>query len=346
MPPGSPSEQRRRPGLPLIMSTRRDAAPRSPLVTGSSRPADVPATAASRSCGTCRRGQGPGRLPIALDNRRYARVRCGMSLPTASAPELDARRRPTTDRGSRLPGDRLPLLALLCHPASTPCAKWLVLHGFLQTQVAFVRCRPFSRSSAPSVRLRRTALADRVNLPTMSIRALALLGSTLNFAVRRLPAADHDRGDRILRAALDLLPSIPLLGETVGLRRWMACWSRLGGRILVVARPWDRHLHPAILFCLAQRSVGFALRSWRMLAGRDTTNTQQFYAGLPPPPAAPFAAGAWTVERRGSWFRPSAIGVRLGGHQLITIASRFAPASTLAPFTTYVQIVAMTASGS
>ena len=83
-----------------------------------------------------------------------------------------------------------------------------------------------------------------------------------------------------------------------------------------------------------------------MLAGRDATNTQQFYAGLVATlGVAPFALGDWTWPTgAASWLAFSAIGVfGWAGHQLVTIAHRFAPASTLAPFN-YAQIVYMTAS--
>ena len=60
---------------------------------------------------------------------------------------------------------------------------------------------------------------------------------------------------------------------------------------------------------------------------------------------APFALGGWVWPTDASgWFAFGLIGVAaLTGHQFITTAHRFAPASVLAPFS-YFQIIFMTAS--
>lgn len=266
-------------------------------------------------------------------------------MPDATARGHRPRVAPIEDR--RLHGIALVVLALLAFSGIDTCAKWLVLHGLPATQVAFVRYAVHlaivcAVGLASAERLWQTA-----NLPTVSIRALALLGSTLfNFAALSFLPLTMTAAIMFSAPLWICLLSIPLLGETVGLRRWMAMLVGFGG-ILVVARPWTGHLHPAILLCLAAALCGslYTILT-RMLAGRDTTNTQQFYAGLVATAGvAPFAAGAWTwPSDAASWLALSAIGVfGWGGHQLVTIASRFAPASTLAPFT-YVQIVAMTAS--
>ena len=56
-----------------------------------------------------------------------------------------------------------------------------------------------------------------------------------------------------------------------------------------------------------------------------------------------FAGWAWP-EASAGWIALALIGCfGWGGHQLLTVAHRYAPASTLAPFS-YVQIVYMTAS--
>jgi drug/metabolite transporter (DMT)-like permease len=84
----------------------------------------------------------------------------------------------------------------------------------------------------------------------------------------------------------------------------------------------------------------------RRLAGVDTTNTQQLYAGLVATiGVAPMAFLDWTwPEGRLAWTLFLAMGV-FGwlGHQMLVIAHRYAPASFLAPFI-YVQLIFMTAS--
>lgn len=246
-----------------------------------------------------------------------------------------------------LPAIGLLLLALLCFTGIDTCAKWLIGDGLPATEVAFVRYAVHLAivcvvGLAGSERLWETS-----NLGAVSIRATALLGSTLlNFvAVSYLPLTMT--AAIMFSAPLWIcLLSIPLLGETVGPRRWIAMGVGFCG-ILIVARPWTGHLHPAVFLSLGA-ALCAALYSilTRRLAGRDSTNTQQFYAGLVATlGVAPFALGEWTWPSGGaSVVAFAAIGAfGWAGHQLATIAHRFAPASTLAPFN-YAQIVYMTAS--
>ena len=85
----------------------------------------------------------------------------------------------------------------------------------------------------------------------------------------------------------------------------------------------------------------------RKLAGVDAVTTQQFYASLVATAAlVPFVVmggWAWPTDAAG-WFAFVLIGTAaLIGHQLLTTAHRFAPASVLAPFS-YFHIFFMTAS--
>ncbi|HVL21827.1 MAG TPA: DMT family transporter [Amaricoccus sp.] len=246
-----------------------------------------------------------------------------------------------------LPAIGLLLLALLAFTGIDTCAKWLVLHGLPATEAAFVR---YAVHLAVVCAV-GFAGAERVwvtaNLGAVSVRAVALLGSTLlNFAALSFLPLTMTAAIMFSAPLWICLLSIPLLGEKVGRRRWAAMAVGFCG-ILVVARPWTGHLHPAILLSLAAALCAslYAILT-RMLAGRDPTNTQQFYAGLVATlGVAPFALGDWTWPTGGaSWLAFAAIGLfGWSGHQLVTIAHRFAPASTLAPFN-YAQIVYMTAS--
>jgi drug/metabolite transporter (DMT)-like permease len=82
------------------------------------------------------------------------------------------------------------------------------------------------------------------------------------------------------------------------------------------------------------------------MAGRDSAATQQFYVGLfATVLLLPLAVPFWTWPTEPSvWVAFFMVGL-LGflGHQLITVASGFAPASVLAPFS-YLQILFMAAS--
>lgn len=246
-----------------------------------------------------------------------------------------------------LPAIGLLLLALLCFTGIDTCAKWLIAHGLPATEVAFVRYAVHLAIVCAVGFAGTERLWETSNLGAVSVRALALLGSTLlNFAAVRYLPLTMTAAIMFSAPLWICLLSIPVLGETVGPRRWIAMAVGFCG-ILIVARPWTGHLHPAVFLSLGAALCG-ALYSilTRRLAGRDSTNTQQFYAGLVATlGVAPFALGDWTWPTgSASWLAFAAIGAfGWGGHQLATIAHRFAPASTLAPFN-YAQIVYMTAS--
>ena len=129
--------------------------------------------------------------------------------------------------------------------------------------------------------------------------------------------------------------SIPLLGERVGPRRWAAILVGFLG-VLVVTRPWTGPLHWAVVMSFGAALCGaFYCLLTRMLAGRDSTTTQQFYAALIATlGTAPLGARRLDLAGgRASWFAFFAIGCfGWASHQLLIIAHRFAPASMLAPF--------------
>ncbi|MFO1143328.1 MAG: DMT family transporter [Amaricoccus sp.] len=252
---------------------------------------------------------------------------------------------PIEDR--RLHGIALVVLALLAFTGIDTCAKWLVLHGMATAEVVFVRYAVHLMlvvalvlpSGEPFLRSRRPG--------PVVLRSLFLLGSTLlNFrALGSLPLT-MTTAIMFTGPLWVCMLSIPLLGETVGPRRWTAILVGFAG-ILVAMRPWSGTLHWAVAFSFGAALCG-ALYSifTRKLAGRDSTATQQFYAGLVATLGmAPFALGDWTwPSGPASWLAFLAIGCfGWGGHQLLIIAHRYAPASTLAPFS-YTQIVWMTAS--
>ena len=72
--------------------------------------------------------------------------------------------------------------------------------------------------------------------------------------------------------------SIPLLGETVGWRRWLAIVVGFVG-VLVIVRPGTEAFQPAAILSVLTAMFGalYALLT-RKLAGVDATTTQQFYS--------------------------------------------------------------------
>lgn len=252
---------------------------------------------------------------------------------------------PREDR--RLLGIGLIMLALLGFTGIDTCAKWLVLHGIPTPEVVFMR---YAMALVLVVALALPAgepLARSGNLGALVLRGMVLLGSTvLNFwAIGYLPLT-MTSAIMFTSPLWVCLLSIPLLGEAVGPRRWAAILIGFCG-ILVVTRPWSGTMHWAVGLSMAAALCGaFYSIFTRRLAGHDSTATQQFYAVLVASVAmAPFALADWAWPKDPvSWVAFLAIGCfGWASHQVLIIAHRFAPASTLAPFS-YSQIVWMVAS--
>lgn len=253
---------------------------------------------------------------------------------------------PMEDR--RMRGIALMMAAFICFTMIDTSAKWLVLGGMPSMQVAFVR---YSLHTVIILSLfmprEGFGLFATRNWKIELLRALALLSSTLlNFtAIRYLPLT-------LTAAIMFTSPlfvcalSIPLLGEKVRARRWAAIILGFGG-VLIATRPWGAEVHWAVLLSLtAAICVSFYVIFTRMLAASDASATQQAWAAtVATVGVAPFAFADWTWPADSvGWGAFFAVGV-FGwlGHQFLTVAHRFAPASTLAPFI-YTQMIYMTAS--
>lgn len=253
--------------------------------------------------------------------------------------------KPIEDR--RLLGIGLMLAGYFCYTVIDSCAKLLSASGLPTMEVVFVRyagqCILVLAIFLPRAGVK--ALTATRNLPLEVARGLCLLGSTVfNFlAITFLPLTVTSAISFTMPLILCAL-SIPLLGETVGWRRWLAIAVGFVG-VLVIVRPGTEAFHPAVVLSLitAVFSAFYNLLT-RKLAGVDSTTTQQFYAATVATLCiAPFSLGGWTWPYEVvPWLAFGGIGVAaLVGHLFITTAHRYAPASVLAPFG-YLQIIFMT----
>jgi drug/metabolite transporter (DMT)-like permease len=133
--------------------------------------------------------------------------------------------------------------------------------------------------------------------------------------------------------------SVPLLGETVGIRRWMAALVGFLG-VMIVVRPGSEAFQPAAIFPMVAALIG----AFGVILTRHMANE------------APEATLSWTglsgfvvmtALMPFFWSAPDLTQVALGlgsgllstvGHAFVVLAFRRAGASTLAPFT-YVQLL-------
>ena len=177
--------------------------------------------------------------------------------------------------------------------------------------------------------------------------ALLLFSTGLNFFALRYLQLDEALSILFSTPFIVAVLCGPLLGEWVGWRRWTAIGVGFFG-VLLVARPGFGGLHPAALLSLAS-AVCYALYviATRILSRSDSSETTLFYSNLVGAvamlPVVPFV---WSTP-------PSAFIVALmvligafgsGGHYLLILGHRLAPASALAPFI-YTQMVWTTTLG-
>jgi len=239
-------------------------------------------------------------------------------------------------------------LACACFTALDSSAKVLVTTGMSPWAAVFARYAVHLLIVAALILPTQGARSLSSQSPGLEItRALFLMGSTMcNFiAVQHLPLTVTATIFFTIPIFVTML-SIPLLGEKVGWRRWAAIAFGFVG-ILVVIRPWTGAFHWAMILSLTAALGGSLYQILtRMLAGVDSTNTQQLYASLVATLGiAPMAFLNWTSPEGGlAWGLFLTMGI-FGwlGHQMLTVAHRYAPASFLAPFI-YIQLVFMTAS--
>ena len=136
--------------------------------------------------------------------------------------------------------------------------------------------------------------------------------------------------------------SVPLLGEHVGLKRWIAVAVGFCG-VLVIMRPGTDSFQWAMLLSVASAFCGGIYNIvTRKVGARDRAETSLFYVSF----VGALAATAplpwlWQMPQGVQWLMLAFMGLAgSAGHFMLIQAHRLAPASALAPYM-YTQIVWM-----
>jgi drug/metabolite transporter (DMT)-like permease len=173
------------------------------------------------------------------------------------------------------------------------------------------------------------------------VRGAALLASSLLFisGLRFLPIAEASATSFVSPLFVTAL-SIFFLGESVGLRRWLATAAGLIG-VLIILRPGSGAFHPAAFFPLVSALAwACTLIMTRMLSGRERAVTTMTYSSLA-------GIGILSVLVPFVWVAPSwhdiLFGILIGiastaGQWIVVLAFRYADASVLAPYS-YTQLL-------
>ncbi|MEM7544086.1 MAG: DMT family transporter [Pseudomonadota bacterium] len=241
----------------------------------------------------------------------------------------------------------LVLIVYICFAGIDVSAKWLVEAGLPVGEVVFIRYLGhlimvvglFAPSQGANLwRMKRPSLT--LLRGTMLLCATAANFTALQYLSLTVTTSIFFASPLIVTALAALF-----LGETVGPRRWAAIAVGLVG-VLIITRPWGESFQWAMLIsCIPPIAASIYILITRRLAGEEAPDTMQFWAAFIPVVAiAPFAFAGWQwPSDPWAWVAFCAIGF-FGwlGHQLFTLAHRYADASTLAPLT-YIHIVYMTA---
>ena len=177
------------------------------------------------------------------------------------------------------------------------------------------------------------------------MRGLALLTSTsLNFlALRHLPLTTTIPIFFAMPLIVCLL-SVPLLGERVGIRRYLSVAIGFVG-VLLIVRPTGVVFHWAMIASVMASVTGSLYFIFtRMIAGRDGTPVSQIYgSGISTLVIAPFALSVWDMpDRTVEWLALLIVGALAGvGHIALTIGYRYMEAAKLTPLV-YTELIYVT----
>ncbi len=198
------------------------------------------------------------------------------------------------------------------------------------------------------VNLRQGRMRVRVKYPGVQVlRGVMMVASMLLFivALRYLPLADAASVGFVSPLLITAL-SVLMLGEVVGVRRWIAIVVGFAG-VLIVIRPGTGAFQPAAFLVLGS-SLAWAFASifTRRVAGREDTSATMLWTGV-----IGFVLLSAAVPF--NFVMPSlpllALNIALGtlatvGQYWMIQAYRYAAASLLAPFS-YIQLIWSTTAG-
>lgn len=255
--------------------------------------------------------------------------------------------KPTAPREDKpLLGISFGLVAFFCFALTDTSAKLTVGAGIPVLIVVFFRYAVNFVGVAGFFLARYGTDVLRSRVPHLQIlRGVALLGSTIfNFwALKYLPLTTTIPIFFAMPLIICLL-SVPMLGEQVGLRRFIAVLVGFIG-VLIIIRPGGIEFHWAMLLSVCASLTGsLYFIATRMVAGRDDMPVGQVYtSGFATICLAPFAYAQWVTPTESvQWLLLIAAGAMAGlGHCFLTVGYRYQEASKMAPLV-YSEIIYIT----
>lgn len=216
-------------------------------------------------------------------------------------------------------------------------AKYLVTHGMAAPFVAWMRFSVHLVLTLILFRGWRNPILYRThNIPAQVLRGVFLVGSTIfNFlALRTLQLAETISIYFFAPMIITALAG-PLLGETVGWRRWVAVLVGFIG-VLVITRPGFGTFGVGhVLSICSMLSYSFYVLMTRKMGATETTESLIFYSALAPTvlmfPVVPLYGSLPSDGLQ--WLLLLILGPLGGyGHYLLIKAYKMASTSALAPY--------------
>ncbi len=224
--------------------------------------------------------------------------------------------------------------AMFTMTAMDAAVKWAVADYSIQ-QVNFIRSIAAMIVLSPVVWKGGGLSAFRTQKPWVHVwRTLLILviSYTWFFALGRMKLADIGAIVMISPLLITAL-SVPLLGEKVGLRRWIAVAVGFVG-MLAIIRPGTGVFNPVAVLA-ASVALGYALF---VLSNRSNRHTESLTALTYYPLFGIFIISGllssfdWTPPTTGAWAVMTFVGVCAGiGHLCLTLAFRYASPPVIAP---------------
>jgi drug/metabolite transporter (DMT)-like permease len=247
-----------------------------------------------------------------------------------------------------LKGIGLVLVAMAILPLIDVCAKFLGKQGIPVTEMVWGRFFFGALFTLPFAMQRVGADAFRPVNPLFNTgRALFLILGTACFflALRYLPIADT-LAIYFVQPILITALSPFLLGEHVGIRRWVSVFVGFTG-VLIIIRPGIQAINPGVFFALAAGTFSaLYILITRHLTGKADAMVTTFQTSTIGALALSAAAPLYWVEPNlHQWLLIVMLGaIAIAGHYLITRAYDFAEASLLSPFN-YTEMIMAVAAG-
>ena len=245
---------------------------------------------------------------------------------------------------NRIIGIGLVSLCYLCFTISDGSAKWLV-GGLPLIMVVWLRfVTQVVLAGALLLPVMGKSLIRTQHLRWHAVRAVMFVFMTgINFWALQYLQLTVTSSIFFTVPLIIALISSAVLGEKLDLGRWVAILTGFAG-VLVIVRPGSAEFHPAMLASLVNAVLYAAyMMMTRRLAAYDSPETIQY---LPAVGAAilltPFAIAGWEWPSSAlEWGVACLLGTLAGGgHYLLAVAHRYAPASILSPFL-YQQVLYM-----